>query len=107
MTNQQKDSTDYPIRIRDKDACLSLNGDVVITGRAAEQIRRLLLNYPEFYANSVVPFIRKREPSFKPTELWIDPEGRIHITNRRIVRRVWHHLSQRARSRRTRRKEGR
>jgi len=100
VPNEQEESRDYPIHIRDDDACLSLDGEVLITGPAAEKVRRLLLSRPEFYRESVVPFIQRREPSFQPSELWIDPAGRIHITNPSIVRRVGRHIAAHARGRR-------
>ena len=85
-------STDFPIEIRKEAMSLSLDGDLLITGPAAEKVRRLLCSHPSFYPQYVVPFIRAREPSFQPDQLWLDPHGRIHITNRRIVRRMRLHL---------------
>jgi hypothetical protein len=84
--------SDYPIEIRDHDMSVSVGGDVIITGKPAEKIRRWLVNYPGSYMKDVVPFIRAKEASFKPTELWIDGDARIHITNRNIVERIKRHL---------------
>ncbi len=84
---------DYPIEVGPDDMSLSLTGDLLITGPAAEKIRRWLVNYPRFYPQSVVPYIRVREPSFRPDQVWIDPKGRIHITNPRLVERMRRHLT--------------
>lgn len=84
---------DYPIEIRLDDMSLSIDGDLLISGPEALEVRRLLATHPELYPTLVVPFIRRRERSFRPSELWIDPKGRIHITNRRLVARMHEHLS--------------
>ena len=79
---------DYPIEIRDEHWSISLTGEILLTGAPAEKVRRWLVNYPQHYITIVVPFIRKREPSFKPNELWIDQNGRIHITNKKAAHRM-------------------
>ena len=89
---------DYPISIRLEDLTVAPDGDVLIAGPKAEAIRRLLLNHPWVYPRLAVPFIRRREPSFRPEELWIDPKGRVHLSNAAITRRIRHHLRARNRA---------
>ena len=85
---------DYSIRIRPDAMSISLNGELIISGKAAERMRSLLVHHPEFYNSHVVPFLRMKEASFHPDQLWIDADGRIHISNRRIVQRMAMHLPQ-------------
>ena len=85
---------DYSIRIRPDAMSISLEGELIISGKAAERMRSLLVHHPEFYTSHVVPFIKMKEASFQPDELWIDADGRIHISNRRIAQRMAMHLPQ-------------
>ena len=87
-----KKAADYPIEFRRENMSISLEGDLLITGPPAEKVRRLLLNYPLFYKRYIVPFLKQREASFQPNECWIDPAGRVHLTNRQIVKRMRAHL---------------
>lgn len=86
------EQVDFPIEIRADDLSLSLRGDLLVTGPAAERVRRLFINYPVAYRRYVVPYLQHFEASFQPDELWIDPAGRIHISNRKVVQRMRRHL---------------
>ena len=84
----------YPVKIRAKDMEIAKGGELLILGRPAEYVRRLVVNHPELYPEIVVPYLKEREPSFKPNELWIDTQGRVHIANKKIVARARHHMQQ-------------
>jgi hypothetical protein len=101
VADQTPFEKDYPIEIRDEDWSVSLKGDVLLTGEPAEKVRRWLVNYPQYYPRVVVPYIRKHEPSFRPNQIWIDQNGRIHITNKRVAQRMRRYLQQRHGSRST------
>jgi hypothetical protein len=83
----------YPMRIRSKDMEIT-QGDLMIVGRPAEYVRRLVVNHPELYPEIVVPYLQEREPSFKANELWIDTQGRVHIANKKLLARARHHMKQ-------------
>lgn len=76
------------IQIRLEDMQLSMEGGLLITGPQARKVRQLLLKHPSFYTRYIVPYIQAQESSFTPDEFWIDSRGRIHITNRKIIRRM-------------------
>jgi|GEM_PF-3611821 len=92
VRRKQRNDSDFPLSIRAEDMEISRSRELLITGRPAEVIRRLLLNYPDVYPKSIVPFIQAREKSFRPSELWLDPKGRIHIANKGVVARARHHM---------------
>ncbi|MBI1356697.1 MAG: hypothetical protein GC160_20345 [Acidobacteria bacterium] len=91
--SQPKEQPYYPVEIRAEDMQISRAGELLIVGRPAEIVRRLVLNYPEFYPKSIVPYLQSREASFQPEELWIDPKRRVHITNKKLVARARHHMA--------------
>lgn len=84
---------DYPIRIHADDISLALSGEVVIAGPDAERFRDLILAHPDYYARSVVPYLRRHEATFQPTDVWIDAKDRVHVTNAKLVARARQRLA--------------
>jgi len=81
-------SRDYPIRIHADDMSLALSGEVVISGPDAVRFRNLVLSHRDFYRRCVVPYMRRFEATFRPTDVWIDAKSRIHVTNANLVARA-------------------
>lgn len=97
INKQVRTNKDYPIKSTPRGVQVSFRGHLLRTGPPAEKMRSWLVNYPEVYIQSVVPCIRARESTFKQTELWSDPQYRIHSTNRRMARRMRRHIAEDAR----------